>query len=229
MARLSRNMALYAVLGVGMGMGAPPAHAQTSVNTPDQIVCQLSGVCGDAPADPGAQIEIGDEKAFSLAKPNAAKPASSATSTSAPSRPPAASAAAPSRRPVATAGARTPTRRPAPPTTSGGIDMMVTFALGSADLTDQARAEVRAFAKALESPVLAGQKFRIEGHTDAIGAADYNLDLSRRRAEAVAAYLTSLGVDPGRIETRGFGYQRPRPGTTPRAAVNRRVEFAKAS
>ncbi|WP_066644424.1 OmpA family protein [Sphingomonas sp. CCH16-B10] len=218
MARLSRNMALYAVLGVGMGMGAPSAHAQTSVNTPDQIVCQLSGVCGDAPADPGAQIEIGDEKA-----------ASSATSTSAPSRPPAASAAAPSRRPVATAGARTPTRRPAPPTTSGGIDMMVTFALGSADLTDQARAEVRAFAKALESPVLAGQKFRIEGHTDAIGAADYNLDLSRRRAEAVAAYLTSLGVDPGRIETRGFGYQRPRPGTTPRAAVNRRVEFAKAS
>jgi outer membrane protein OmpA-like peptidoglycan-associated protein len=48
--------------------------------------------------------------------------------------------------------------------------------------------------------------FRIEGHTDANGSREYNLELSLRRAESVKAWLVqALGIDPGRVETVGFG------------------------
>lgn len=48
--------------------------------------------------------------------------------------------------------------------------------------------------------------FSIEGYTDSIGSGDYNLDLSQRRADSVKQYLVgSLGIDPDRIKTRGYG------------------------
>ena len=48
--------------------------------------------------------------------------------------------------------------------------------------------------------------FTLEGYTDSYGSEDYNLELSRRRAEAVKAYLVqSLGINPAQIETRGYG------------------------
>jgi len=49
-------------------------------------------------------------------------------------------------------------------------------------------------------------KFTIEGYSDSFGTADYNLDLSQRRADSVAEYLVqTLGVNPAQIRTRGFG------------------------
>jgi len=39
----------------------------------------------------------------------------------------------------------------------------------------------------------------VEGHTDAVGSADYNIELSRHRAEAVVRYLTEHGVDAGHL------------------------------
>jgi outer membrane protein OmpA-like peptidoglycan-associated protein len=48
--------------------------------------------------------------------------------------------------------------------------------------------------------------FTIEGYTDSIGTEEYNLDLSQRRADSVKDYLVqSLGTDPNRIKTRGYG------------------------
>ncbi len=48
--------------------------------------------------------------------------------------------------------------------------------------------------------------FTLEGYTDSFGSDDYNLELSRRRAEAVKAYLVqALGIDPEQIETKGYG------------------------
>lgn len=48
--------------------------------------------------------------------------------------------------------------------------------------------------------------FTLEGYTDSFGSEEYNLDLSRRRAEAVKAYLVdALGINPAQIETRGYG------------------------
>lgn len=50
----------------------------------------------------------------------------------------------------------------------------------------------------------------IEGHTDAFGSDESNLELSERRAQAVEAYITSLpGFDPARVSGRGFGETRP--------------------
>lgn len=70
-------------------------------------------------------------------------------------------------------------------------------------------------------------RVRIVGHTDDSGSAAFNLDLSRRRAEAVAAYLVAGGIDAGRIETEGRGAREPRaPNDTPEErALNRRIDF----
>jgi outer membrane protein OmpA-like peptidoglycan-associated protein len=79
-------------------------------------------------------------------------------------------------------------------------------------------------------------KFSIEGYTDSLGAYEYNLDLSQRRADAVAEYLVqAMGINPMQIRARGFGPSKflvqPRPVSDPameqyeirRQAPNRRV------
>jgi OOP family OmpA-OmpF porin len=67
----------------------------------------------------------------------------------------------------------------------------------------------------------------IEGHTDSDGTNEYNLDLSRRRASAVRAYLQRQSVARERMSIQGFGEERPLESndTDEGRAVNRRVEF----
>lgn len=67
----------------------------------------------------------------------------------------------------------------------------------------------------------------IEGHTDADGSSEYNLELSRLRAEAVRSVLVAGGVPPDRIETQGYGETRPIASnrTATGKAQNRRVEI----
>ena len=68
----------------------------------------------------------------------------------------------------------------------------------------------------------------IVGHTDYIASNEYNMGLSKRRAEAVKAKLIELGLDPSRIvETVARGEEEPVAdnGTTEGRAKNRRVEF----
>jgi outer membrane protein OmpA-like peptidoglycan-associated protein len=49
-------------------------------------------------------------------------------------------------------------------------------------------------------------RFTIEGYSDSFGSADYNLELSQRRADSVGRYLVEvLGINPAQIRTRGFG------------------------
>ncbi len=64
----------------------------------------------------------------------------------------------------------------------------------------------------------------IEGHTDAFGNADYNLELSRRRAVSVMRYLVGHGVDGSRLVAVGKGKTAPLTAN-PFAAENRRVQF----
>jgi outer membrane protein OmpA-like peptidoglycan-associated protein len=52
-------------------------------------------------------------------------------------------------------------------------------------------------------------KIAVEGHTDNIGTAEYNLDLSQRRAQAVHDFLASQDVAPGRMTVAGYGLTRP--------------------
>ena len=68
---------------------------------------------------------------------------------------------------------------------------------------------------------------RIEGHTDDVGSAAYNLSLSDRRARAVVNYLLNKGIPPERMQAVGWGKAKPvSKGTDDAArALNRRVEF----
>ena len=68
----------------------------------------------------------------------------------------------------------------------------------------------------------------IEGHTDSIGNAAYNLDLSQRRAESVRAVLIrELNVPPNKIQAVGRGEEVPIAdnGNYQGRSLNRRVEF----
>jgi peptidoglycan-associated lipoprotein len=67
----------------------------------------------------------------------------------------------------------------------------------------------------------------ISGHADERGTAEYNLELSRARAEAVRTLLVSFGVDADRLTTQAYGKMHPRAeGHSEKEwRENRRVEF----
>jgi outer membrane protein OmpA-like peptidoglycan-associated protein len=72
--------------------------------------------------------------------------------------------------------------------------------------------------------------FLIEGHTDSTGDAAHNMDLSKRRAEAVKSVLVSqFGIEAGRLTTAGLGASKPvASSSTPQGkAENRRVEIVR--
>ncbi|MAY01257.1 MAG: hypothetical protein CMI08_19020 [Oceanospirillaceae bacterium] len=67
----------------------------------------------------------------------------------------------------------------------------------------------------------------VSGHTDSDGSASFNQTLSEERAQSVANYLQSQGVNPVRLETIGFGETQPLASnsTAEGKAQNRRVEI----
>lgn len=70
-------------------------------------------------------------------------------------------------------------------------------------------------------------KILLEGNCDERGTAEYNLALGQKRAEAAKAFLVGLGLDPSRMKTISYGFERP---VDPRHneeawAKNRRVDF----
>jgi len=70
-------------------------------------------------------------------------------------------------------------------------------------------------------------RIEIIGHTDSVGSDAYNLELSQRRAESVAAYLSARGVPQWRLLTSGRGKREPRASNATAAGrqLNRRVEM----
>src|SRR6267142_990574 len=104
----------------------------------------------------------------------------------------------------------------------------VTFRTGSADLNAQ-------FFKVLDGVAQVAKKYdktiiEIAGHTDNVGGADFNRQLSQRRASAVAQYLMSKGVTEPRIITAAGGEDHPiaSNATDQGRAANRRVEVTLA-
>jgi OmpA-OmpF porin, OOP family len=71
------------------------------------------------------------------------------------------------------------------------------------------------------------KRVRVEGHTDDVGGASYNKDLSQRRASSVVRYLAAHGVARERLVPSGFGEEKPIApnGSALGRAKNRRVEF----
>jgi outer membrane protein OmpA-like peptidoglycan-associated protein len=84
-----------------------------------------------------------------------------------------------------------------------------TFELNSATLTAQSEELLSTVAVALNSQDLSAQCFQLAGHTCDLGDDAYNMDLSRKRADTVKAYLVSKGVAEDRLITTGYGETAP--------------------
>jgi outer membrane protein OmpA-like peptidoglycan-associated protein len=106
------------------------------------------------------------------------------------------------------------------------IERPVFFATGRDTILRRSTQVLTALADALRlTPEIHG--LSIEGHTDDVGDEAANLDLSRRRAESVMAWLVAHGVDASRLRARGMGETHPTAEGTSRDArdQNRSVEF----
>jgi outer membrane protein OmpA-like peptidoglycan-associated protein len=104
----------------------------------------------------------------------------------------------------------------------------ITFRTDSADMNAQ-------FYKVLDGVALVAKKYdktiiEVAGHTDSTGTAEYNRQLSQRRATSVADYLVSRGVAQARIMTAAGGEDHPiaSNSTEQGRAANRRVEVTLA-
>ena len=83
----------------------------------------------------------------------------------------------------------------------------VFFAFDKSDLTSEGRARLADNARFLKTA--SNVDIVIEGHCDERGSNEYNLGLGERRADAVKAYLVSLGVPASRIRTISYGEEKP--------------------
>lgn len=100
----------------------------------------------------------------------------------------------------------------------------VLFATGKANLSPDANKSVTKLAEFLRK--YPNRDVLIEGHTDSVGSDDYNLTLSRNRADSVKNKLVGDGIEAGRITTMGYGKKFPLASNDTKAgkAQNRRVE-----
>ncbi|MDH4573239.1 OmpA family protein [Salinicola acroporae] len=101
----------------------------------------------------------------------------------------------------------------------------VNFEFDSAKLTSSAEAIL----DGISGKLMANDQLRIrlEGHTDSVGPAAYNKELSQRRADSVKAYLVNKGFSADNITTIGYGEEQPIASndTAEGRAQNRRVEL----
>lgn len=144
-------------------------------------------------------------------------------------------APAPSQATPVSAGAASPPAQLAPrasqaaaPTKAPSVNLAVQFASGSADLTPTAIKTLTELGRALSSNELSNFRFRIEGHTDTVGAPDANRELSEHRAQAVVDYMaTNFNIDRGRMQAVGMGSDDLAVQTGPQVpeARNRRVQI----
>lgn len=104
----------------------------------------------------------------------------------------------------------------------------VTFAFNDATIRDEDRASLDRFAQVVGKHY-SGTVVTVEGHADPAGSRSYNKSLSQKRADAVAAYLTTAGLTGVELRPVGMGEDRQvvkgAEKDEPGAMVNRRVVF----
>jgi outer membrane protein OmpA-like peptidoglycan-associated protein len=105
------------------------------------------------------------------------------------------------------------------------LDLSINFDFDSANLQASSKPLLDNLASAMNSERLASLKFRVEGHTDAKGKAEYNQELSARRALAVQNYLISQSVSNDRLQAEGKGFSELLMPDKPLASENRRVRI----
>ena len=109
------------------------------------------------------------------------------------------------------------------------VGAMINFNFDSASIRSDSYALLDEFGKAFNKGLREGV-FIVAGHTDSKGTDSYNLDLSKRRAQAVADYLIYRhNIDPERLLVQGYGENIPIADNKLEEgrAKNRRVEFVR--
>jgi outer membrane protein OmpA-like peptidoglycan-associated protein len=111
-----------------------------------------------------------------------------------------------------------------------GIDIQfdsgILFDVGKADLKPEAMVNLNKFSEILNK--YPDTNILIEGHTDSTGSEEFNLKLSKQRAQAVSDYLAGLKVESSRFTIVGYGESQPiaTNDTEEGRQANRRVEIA---
>jgi outer membrane protein OmpA-like peptidoglycan-associated protein len=114
------------------------------------------------------------------------------------------------------------------PVQENSVDLTVNFEFNSAKLSNDGMISLDALGQALSDPELRNERFRIAGHTDAVGSDAYNQKLSEARAITVRTYLAQYHqLDPNNFEVVGFGKTQLYDPSDPTAATNRRVQVTK--
>jgi outer membrane protein OmpA-like peptidoglycan-associated protein len=105
----------------------------------------------------------------------------------------------------------------------GLVDLQMTFTNASWTMSDSDRATANTLTQVLMEPANAAKVVEIGGHTSNTGGEAFNNDLSKKRADAVKAFLIANGVPAERLKSVGYGSAQPLQGTDPAAPANRRV------
>lgn len=193
----------------------------------EQITCELTGQCGDAAVE-GELRDAPETRGMSVRRQGAASATTPARATptttqarnlTTPATTRTAPAARPAQRSTGLAAAR--------PASAGSSNLSIGFVSGSSTLTSSGLAQAARLLQALKMPELASSRFIVGGHTDSVGSRELNLELSRKRAQALVDYLVANGVDRSRLDPQGYGFDRPLPGRSARDGANRRVEIVK--
>jgi outer membrane protein OmpA-like peptidoglycan-associated protein len=101
------------------------------------------------------------------------------------------------------------------------------FALNSFDLEPEFKEHLQRLSSVLTSEAMLKTCLRVTGHTDTSGDADYNMQLSQKRAIMVATYLAEVGnIDPTRVQISAVGETEPLADISGRDPHNRRVAFS---
>ncbi|HMO74220.1 MAG TPA: OmpA family protein [Sphingopyxis sp.] len=225
-------------------LAMPAALAAQQARSPEQLLCDLQGICGEDAALMVAMAKgeiapdqhvVRDLAARSFrridgngdARQTSARPPLSKAGKA--SRPPVAQPSKPReyvapRREAIDGAGKSDHAVPLPAGVTGRGELVLTFALNSAALTSESITQIENFALVMRAPSMVEKHVLIEGHTDASGSADYNRDLSRRRAETVVAALVDRGIDARLLKAEGFGFDRPIAGLQAQHPANRRVE-----
>ncbi len=101
----------------------------------------------------------------------------------------------------------------------------IEFDFGKANVKEESIPVIRDVASAMKK--YPEMKIKITGHTDSIGTEEFNMELSKKRAEAVKEKLVGLGIQPNRLETEGLGESKPLVPNNSEENMrkNRRTEF----
>lgn len=106
------------------------------------------------------------------------------------------------------------------------FDSGILFGFDSSDLQTNARQNLNDLSGSLQE--YPNTEVLIVGHTDSTGSDSYNMDLSRRRADAAASYVAQQGISRARIRSEGRGESEPVASNDDEVGrqLNRRVEIA---